>query len=171
MEKQAIINALQAFINQRSGIEFCNYGDVSAFRSEQRKIQRDGKEARELLHAIEWRDSITAEDMLKAAESAYSGRLTIRQRDDGKVAIDYCTGQYFPTEYRAAVAAVCASALWDYARANMPEPDGKIRKITGHGQFAREYEKDSYNGKSAGDYLRDNFRREYGRAIQSRWFN
>ena len=28
-----------------------------------------------------------------------------------------------------------------------------------------------YNGKTAGDWLRSSFRREFGRGIQSRWFD
>jgi hypothetical protein len=31
--KTLILSALRAFINQRSGIEFGNYGDVKAFRA------------------------------------------------------------------------------------------------------------------------------------------
>lgn len=184
--KQQIITALRAFVAQRSGIEFCNYGDIASFRAEQRAITRDGKEARELLRAIEWRDSITADDILKAARGAYSGRLSIVERDDGAIAIDYCTGQYFPTEYRRAVCAVMASCLWDYMRDSMPEPEYQIGdgvKFKTESE-AREYAEKmhteqncvlgiekKYNGKSAGQWLRDHFKREYGRGIASRWFN
>jgi hypothetical protein len=28
--------------------------------------------------------------------------------------VEYTTGQYFPTEYRAAVCRACASAIWDW---------------------------------------------------------
>lgn len=152
--KQQIITALRAFVAQRSGIEFCNYGGVSSFRAEQRSITRDGKEARELLRAIEWRDSITADDILKAARGAYSGRLSIVERDDGAVAVDYCAGQYFPTEYRKAVCAVCASLLWNYTHTNY-----------GAG-FAQ-----SAGRPITGSELRAQFRREYGRGLASRWFS
>ena len=145
-KKQQIIAALYAFVAQRSGIEFGNYGDVSSFRSEQRSITKDGKQARELIRSVEWRDSITAEDIISASEHAYSGRLTITEKD-GRIVLDYCAGQYFPTEYRRAVCAVMASALWDNKRTNTILPN-----VTG-------------------DRLRDTFRKEYGRSIANRWFN
>jgi len=153
-KKQQIITALRAFVAQRSGMEFANYGDVASFRAEQRAITRDGKEARELLRAVELRDSITADDIIAASKRAYSGRLLIVERADGAVAIDYCTGQYFPTEYRKAVCAVCASLLWNYTRTNY-----------GAG-FAQ-----SAGRPITGSELRAQFRREYGRGLASRWFN
>ena len=163
--KQQIIATLRAFVAQRSGMDWHNYGDVTSYRAEQRAITRDGKEARELLRAIEWRDSITADDIIAASKRAYSGRLSIVERDDGAVAIDYCAGQYFPTEYRKAVCAVCAAVLWDYTRDQcMPEPVLMHNSETGETLHR-------YNGMRQGDYIRAQFRREYGRGIASRWFN
>ncbi len=75
--KSLILSALRAFINQRSGIEFGNYGDVKAFRAEQRGIQRDRREALELLRAVELSGGIDADALIKAARSAYGGRLRI----------------------------------------------------------------------------------------------
>jgi hypothetical protein len=130
--KEAILDALTRFMNQRSGIEFGNYGDVKIFRAEQRSIYTDLKHARVLLAAVKWRDGITWRGIVKAAKGAYSGRLTItatpNYRDDAsspffELQIDYCTGQNFPTEYRRAVCAVLASALWEYTREHaMPAP-------------------------------------------------
>lgn len=145
MEKQELIDTLRAFAAQRPRLEFCNYGDVASYRSESRDITRDLSHARQLLRAIELRDSITVENILFAAQGSYSGRLSIRENEKGKPVLDYCTGQYFPTEYRKAVCAVCASALWDYMRRNNPNLDG--------------------NG------LRKRFRAEFGAAIARRWFN
>jgi len=163
VEKSQIIAALYAFVAQRSGIEFCNYGDVKAFRAEQRSITKDGQQARRLIRDVELRDSITAEDIL-AATRAFSGRLQLKQTDKG-VRIEYCTGQYFPTEYRRAVCAVMASALWDWKRTKaMPKGELVHNSETGE-TFGR------YNGLRAGDWLRKSFRKEYGRAIASRWFD
>lgn len=152
--KQQIITALRAFVAQRSGMEFANYGDAASYRSEQRAIMRDGKEARELLRAVELRDSITADDIIKASKSAFSGRLSIAERDDGAVSVDYCAGQYFPTEYRKAVCAVCAAALWKHRCADYS---------AGFAQSAGR--------PVTGSELRAQFRKEYGRGIASRWFN
>lgn len=155
-KKQQIITALYAFIAQRAGLEFGNYGDVKAYRAEQRSITKDRHDARRLIRDVELRDSISADDILTASRGAYSGRLTLVQRDDGKVSVDYCTGQYFPTEYRRAVCAVMASVLWNWKRAQcMPA---------------------SFSGAtvpptSPGDYLRAGFKREYGRGLAARWFS
>ncbi len=140
MQKQTIIQALRRWIEQRPGLEFGNYGSVQSYRAEQRNITRDLHHARELLRAVEWRDSITAEDIIRAAD----GRLTIAV-DGDSVRIDYCTGQYFPTEYRPAAARVLSSVLWAYWRENMEKPDG--------------------------DALRRTARRELSRAVANRYFN
>lgn len=138
--KDQILTALRAFIRQRPGLEFCNYGDVSAYRSESRDITRDRHHAEELLHRVEYSD-ITAEQLIHAANHAFGGRLSIVPLNDG-VRIEYTTGQYWPTEYRKAVCAVLSSALWDHWRT--PE--------------------------STGDSLRRTARLEVSRAVANRWF-
>ena len=148
-KKQQIIAALYTFIGQRPGLEYGNYGEPVSYRAEVRAIGKDLTQARELLRYVELRASITADDIIKASESAYSGRLTITTTDDGKVSIDYCTGQYFPTEYRKAACAVLSQAIWAWTRAHaMPADTVK-----------------------PGDYLRASFKREFGRGMASRWFN
>ena len=145
-KKAMLITALYAWIAQRPGLEFGNYGDVSAYRSELRRITKDGRDARELLRAVEM-SGITYKALQAAVQSAYSGRLTW----NGK-RLDYCTGQYWPTEYRAAVAAVCSQALWGYYR--------------------EDAEKEAAaKGVSIGDAIRGKFRRMFGRAMQRRWFD
>lgn len=146
-KKQQMIEALRHFINQRSGIEFGNYqcGDWKksreCFMGDYRPILRHGRHARTLLHAVELRDSITAE-MIKAATRAYCGRLQFIERK-GAVAVDYTTGQYFPTEYRNAACAVLALVLWDY--------------------WQSDYK--------TGEEIRNQARREFGPAIARTWFN
>ena len=152
--KQQIITALRAFVAQRSGMDWRNYGDAASYRAEQRAIMRDGKEARELLRAVDLRDSITADMIIEASKRAFSGRLSIVERDDGAVSVDYCAGQYFPTEYRKAVCAVCAAALWKHMCADYS---------AGFAQSAGR--------PVTGSELRAQFRKEYGRGIASRWFN
>jgi hypothetical protein len=180
--KQAIIAALRAFMNQRSGIEFGNYGDVTAFRAEQRSITKDLREAREIMRAVELSDSITADDLLKAAQCAFSGRLTIkltmggysdpkdRTYRDTCVTIDYCTGQYFPTEYRRAVCAVLASALWEYTREHVMKTAAN-RVCVKDSEDQTYYSPITHRPVSAGDWLRAHFRKEFGRGIASRWFS
>jgi len=166
LTKQQILEALSKWIKQRPGLEFCNYGAIAPYRAELRQITKDKRDAGALLSAVAIHDSITAKDLIAAFPRAYSGRLTIKE-EAGRVRFDYCTGQYWPTEYRKAAAAVLASALWDWQRGNMPKPDGKITRT--HGPFSTEH--DNVDGMTPGDWLRRAFRREFGRSIQQRWFN
>lgn len=159
LTKQQILTALQAWINQRPGLEFGNYGTLASYRAELRSIAKDRRDALELLNAVALRDSITAEDLIAAFPRAYSGRLTLTEinGDNPKLAhaaqLDYCTGQYWPTEYRKAACAVLASALWEQ----------RIKEL-----------KATYADGSThypADYMRKSFRRQFGRSIQSRWFD
>lgn len=161
--KETILAALYAFASQRPGLDFANYGDCRTYNAEARAIRKTLSEFRQLFRQVQLSDSITAENLIEAARSAFSGRLSFIQRGDS-VAVDYCTGQYWPTEYRNAACAVLASALWDHKRRCMPEP---VNGVTD------EYGSPRYGLKllSAGEWLRQSFRKEFGRGIQSRWFN
>lgn len=129
--KKALIAALRAFIAQRPGIDPRNYGDYSGYRSESRSVTQDRQHAETILAQVEWRDSLTADDIIEASKHAFSGRLTVKEPEPGKFRLDYCTGQYFPTEYRKAAAAVLASALWYYWRAEGNSPSDRGRETFG----------------------------------------
>lgn len=198
--KQQICDALAAWIRQRPGLEWRNYysnwddkAGIAAYRSEQRQIACDKRDAETLLQAVRWRESITADMLQEAFKHSFSGRLELvllwpelpaYSSDDytchcgcyvhpkhrnpkavhiadcpyanpAGVKLDYCTGQYWPTEYRKAAAAVLAGALRYAARDNMPlDVDGTPTKLA-----------------NAGEWLRNHFRREFGSKIQRRWFN
>ena len=139
--KQTIIDALHQWINQRPGLEFGNYGDVSSYRAEMRSIGKDLQHARAMVNYVAWHDSITAEMIMSAADNG--GRLTLTI-DGDKVRIDYVTGQYWPTEYRRAVCALMSSVIWAWLRENC------------------EYK--------TGDDIRKAARRELGQSIANRWF-
>jgi len=158
--KPQLIQALRSWVAQRPGLEFDNYGDLSAYRAEVRSIGKDLQHARALIDYVAWHDSITAEMILDAAKSAYSGRLSIIVRDDGTVAIDYCTGQYWPTEYRPAVCRLLSSVIWHWISANASTLD--IAKMPQHGCMAGIV--------NQGDYIRKTARRELGTSIARRWF-
>lgn len=145
MTKQNIIAALYGFIAKRPKFDPANYGDVASYRADVRMATRQLNDARLLLRQIELRDSITAEDLLDAARG---GRLDVTVIGDN-VQVDYTTGQYWPTEFRAGVARLAASALWDRARRDMIEADGR----------------------TDGDTIRARFRRQFGRGMASRYFN
>jgi hypothetical protein len=153
MERRGqILSALESFIKQRPGLEFGNYGDARSYRAELRSITKDRHDALELLASVGWREqSITADDLLDAAKSAYSGRLSISFDDQGGCTLDYCTGQYWPTEYRRAACAVLSQAIWKATREGMDNED--------------------HNGKSPGTLIREQFKREFGLGMARRWFD
>lgn len=140
-----ILHALAAFAASRPGLEPRNYisswNDTEgrrAYAAEVRSITRDLHHARALLTAV--RLSAVTEAQLLNAFRAFSGRLSW----DGQ-RLDYCAGQYYPTEYRRAVCAVLASALWDYYRTDC--------------------------NCDTGDKIRAAARQNLPRAIASHWFN
>ena len=144
--KETLIACLRKFIAQRPGLEFGNYGDVSAYRSEMRSITKDRHHAETMLASVAWRDSITTDSILEASKHAFSGRLAITEPSPGRFVLDYCTGQYWPTEYRRAVCSVLSSALWDYWR-------------------------ECGGAASTGDAIRKTAAAELSRSIAQRWFN
>ena len=150
--KSTIVAALDAFIRQRPGLEFGNYDDVSSYRSNVRSIGKDLQHARALLRYVEWHDSITADMILNAARS---GRLSIVV-DGNKVRVDYCTGQYWPTEYRPAVCRLLSSVIWHWMRENAPVDAGPIDKFS--------------NLQNVGSWIRKQASRELGTSIARRWF-
>ena len=157
-ERGEILAALSAFAHQRPRLEFGNYGDRAVYRSEGRRITAQLHDARRLLRAVEMCGSISSAD-LKEGFSAYSGRLSW----NGKW-LDYCTGQYWPTEYRAAVCAVLEQAIRSGIIANAPEPT--LHHNTETGELVQRYRGDRLN-----DYVRKQARLKLGRAIAGRFFN
>ena len=154
--KSTILAAIDAWIRQRPGLDYGNYGDLSAYRAEVRSIGKDLQHARALLNYVAWHDSITAQMILDAAKS---GRLSIVV-DGESVRIDYCTGQYWPTEYRPAVCRLLSSVIWHWISANASTLD--IAKMPQHGCMAGIV--------NQGDYIRKAASRELGTSIARRWF-
>lgn len=143
-----ILATLDTFVNSRPGLDPRNYISHGrdeegrrAYRQESRSITRDLHDYRILRAQVEL-SGMDADAILKAAPRAYAGRLEIVETETGH-RVSYCTGQYYPTEYRRASCAVLATALWDYYR----EPE------------------------DTGDSIRAKFRRMFGRRIQRRWFD
>lgn len=149
LTKLEVIDMLRHWMKQRAGLDIRDYGYArnahelemvrKSYMQESRRITQQRKDAETMLTSIQF-SSITA-DELKESFRAYSGRLELSE--DGK--LSYCTGQYFPTEYRAVVCAIASYALWDYYR---KQP-----------------------GVDTGDDIRKLARKEFGRGIASRWFN
>lgn len=144
--KQELCNIIRAFIAQRSGIDRRNYQSdwrdtegAAAFRADYREILRDGRDARRLLEYVESRDGIPAENIFGASNG--NGRLEWVARGE-KIGLDYCAGQYFPTEYRAAVCSMLAAIIRrflydDYRYENYEDVRKAARRIFGRGLAGR----------------------------------
>lgn len=129
-EKQKILATLRAFIAQRPGLEPANYisgwHDTEGrrlYRAESRQITRDRHHAEQLLRYVE----LCAIPAQYLQEALRGRRLTW----DG-ARLDYCAGQYFPTEYRRAAGAALASALWYYWRDTSAGPDADAIRRRAH---------------------------------------
>ena len=110
--KQAV-TAIVAYAAQNPGLEYGNYASGwndksgrAAYYSESRQITKDWHRVCATVRTLY---NVTEADILEASRGAFSGRLQVTREGD-KIKIDYCTGQYWPTEYRKA----CASVL-EYA--------------------------------------------------------
>lgn len=141
--KAAILAALRAWIAQRPGFDSRNY-EASGYRADCRTVARQRRDALAMLRFVELSGSITGEMLADSFRHSFSGRLSWNG-----VRLDYCIGQYWPTEYRAAAASVLAGAIWAWLRDECCPKD-------------EEYK---------GDWIRSAARRNFGRAIASRWFN
>jgi hypothetical protein len=150
------VAALEDFIHQRPNLEPENY--ISSgwdeegrkeYRKEARRITRDLNDARLLLRQVTGRD-FTEEEWNEAFTDTYRRNISCLVWDG--TTLDYCTGQYWPTEYRASVCAVLAYLLWrDYRRAHEP--------------FTGQYWPTEHRRRMA------HFRRMLGRGLVHRWFN
>ena len=123
------IEMLVKFVNQKPGLDFCNYGDYKLYRQEMNEITRDKHDFNELLtlayRRIENLDKAVYNKLLNSGD-----RLSLV---DGE--LQYITGQYFPTEYRPAACRCLVSLIWaDFrdekdSRGNPVYKDGhEIRK-------------------------------------------
>jgi len=133
-----LLSKLQNFVTLRPGLEYANYCDPVAMRQEHKKIAQQKSDFHKLALIAQ---GLSDAEIRDASKMAFSGRLSFD--DNGE--IDYTTGQYWPTEYRAAACAVLASAIWDHYREA--------------GCF------------DCGDSARKFFRSMFGRGIAARWFS
>lgn len=129
MSKDTLIAMLHRFASQRPGLRFADYGNVTLYRHEQRRIAKDLQVARELLNVVAADPQITADHLVRELHSGH--RLAL---EGGS--LRYVTGQYFPVEFRPAVARVCAYALWAGALDAGHNPQQMLRR-TLYGKISR----------------------------------
>jgi hypothetical protein len=139
-DKATLLRMIRKFVDQRSGIDPREYSDRSSFLSDYRPMLQAGRDARILLAYVSARDSITAEDILNTT----SGNRRLEWVYVGEsLRLEYTTGQYFPTEYRAAACSMLAGMIWRYLA----------------------------DGRDSGDEIRKAARLTFGRGIARRWFS
>lgn len=131
------LTALVAFANQKPRLQFCNYGCRRAYAQEVRSIRADlARFNRALSDAVE--SGTTDADLLAVAEDR-GGRLQLiaPETRTGCLAssvwrVEYCAGQYFPTEYRKAAAFLLERANAHARRRTAPtyaEPARTVAEI------------------------------------------
>lgn len=134
--REHLLTAMRAVIESRPGFEWQNYaGAPQAYREDYSVAHRHLRDGRELLRAVE-HSGMPAEILLDNLRH----RLTWNAERGG---LEYCTGQYYPTEYRGAACRALADSLWDYYR----------------------------DSGSTGDSLRRTMRSVLGARLARRWFN
>lgn len=122
-ENSPAVVALVAFAAQNPGLDFRDYGDGPAYRSEGASIAKDWKRFLAALSEAT-AEGVTEEAVIAAAPRAFSGRL--EWKGDRWA---YCVGQYFPTEYRKAAATLLEYALSDVRQAR-PAKSAPISTIS-----------------------------------------
>jgi hypothetical protein len=138
---QNVSNALLSFVNQRPGFDFANYGrdGVKYYRADMREATNDRADFLELYSFAAAKLGTDIQGAI-LSELDKGGRLCLVCGS-----IEYHTGQYFPTEYRAAACRLMANILWAYVRSNY--------------------------AFGTGDEIRKYFRRNFSRRICKNYFN
>jgi len=151
-ERELMLASLRAFVRRRPGFDWHNYGDAASYRADVRRAGRDLREAGELLRAVSLRRSCAIPEN-KGQRLFWTGTEW-----------EYITGQYFPTEYRAAACRVLVSALWAWYAESLPE------KTHTHNQETGEIT-ERFDGLRAGEWIRRAALRDLGPRLARRWFS
>lgn len=139
IDVEEVFKALEKWIGRRPGLDYRNYGQLAPYRAELRSIAQDKRRALKALEEARGLTPARPELLAEAFKRAFSGRLEWTNGITCKCAIcqddmckddcagnprepwhlEYCTGQYFPTEYRKAAASVLETyiATWRQAEA------------------------------------------------------
>jgi hypothetical protein len=156
---ETILSALERFINQKPGLDPSNYYSlhdsiqrqrqgIAAYRQELRAIGKDRKRAHKALAEARGLSPARPELLIESFKRAFSGRLEWHEaefipgydetsKSDIQVKtkserLEYTTGQYWPTEYRKAAAAVLEQYVSSWRQAEQaarPQSGGQMRRI------------------------------------------
>lgn len=115
-----VADEFRKWIKQPSGIDFRDYGDRECFAEEARRISGSVREALEALEAFE--QTPFSPEIMEEALRAFSGRLSFSKNGE----LEYCVGQYFPTEYAVAAKAVLKEYVRLFKLAEKERGRGKV---------------------------------------------
>lgn len=130
------LSALDALVATRPMLDPANYGDLASYRHDQRRNARDAADYRLLRLYVK----PTNEEL---ADAARGSRITFD--DNYSAIVDYCAGQYYPVEYRAACVRLLARVWW--TRTVAQNPQWPVHEIRNHARVL------------------------FGRGVNRRWFN
>ena len=115
------LKMLAAYAAKRPGLDFRDYcrgwqdkDGRAAYFSEARSITNDLRRVRKAILSAYYA-GVTDDDLIECSKGE---RLTL-ERDGDALRLDYCVGQYWPTEYRDAVARLLDRAAHKAARRNL----------------------------------------------------
>ena len=115
------LRMLAAYAAKNPGLDFRDYcsdyrdtNGRAAYFSEARSITNDLRRVRQAILSAYYA-GVTDDDLVECSKGE---RLTI-ERTAGGFDLDYCVGQYWPTEYRGAVARLLNRAAYKAARRNL----------------------------------------------------
>lgn len=106
------LRMLAAYAAKNPGLDFRDYGDVTAYRGDSRMITDQLHDVRT---ALRFACAVNVQDD-HLIDVSRGERLTIECTGNGALSLDYTTGQYWPTEYRGAVARLLERATRAAAR-------------------------------------------------------
>ena len=110
---ERVFGDLRCFVLQAPGLRRNDFHERAAFLTARSKTVRDLRRALDLLSAA-WGIGVTGAELMAAARAVNDGRLEL-----SAAGYRYTCGQYFPSEYRAAV----VNVLW-YALKHHPAGGG-----------------------------------------------
>ena len=102
------LRALVIYAAQNPGFEWANYwtGDhrqsLALYRSDYSSAAKGWRDVRTNARFC----ALAGVNDADVIEACGNGRVSVELRQDGRYGVDYCTGQYFPVEYRGAIARV-----------------------------------------------------------------
>lgn len=104
-----LANEMVKLANSKPGFELANYSDMASYKSDYNHYKKAADFNRSFtVNKLEYLLDKLSINQIDYAFSRYSGRLSY---DKNTMKLDYCTGQYYCTEYQQALKMVITSIV------------------------------------------------------------